>query len=117
MKDMYLKLLGLARACDNNEHMLTEGTFALVREVLDASASSPALLTRLSDEKRRIAPMCFDCASPCGRTAGPASTLFEDRELLAIDLELLQRLLRCGLACYGEAELHRLLQRTKEIFG
>ena len=116
MNTLKLKLLGLARACDNNEHMLNPGTFNLVREALTTASPDETLLYRLTQEKRRVAPMCADCASPCGRTADPDKSIFADKELLTIDLELLERLLRCGLAYYGEDGLEFLLKRAKELY-
>lgn len=117
MRTLKLKLLGLSRACDNNEHMLSEETFRLVRNALDAEQSDPALYTRIAEEKYRVTPMCADCAFPCGRTADPDESILNDAELLSIDLELLERLIRCGLAFYGEKEMNRLLSRAKEQFS
>ena len=116
MRTLKLKLLGLSRACDNNEHMLTADTFALVHEVLTTASPDETLLTRIAEEKRRVAPMCADCQSPCGRTTDPDESIFTDKELLSIDLELLERLLRCGLAYYGEEELEQLLTRARELY-
>ena len=116
MNTLKLKLLGLSRACDNNEHMYTEETFRLIRDIIDRSESDDVLLRRIAAEKYRIAPMCADCASPCGRTADPDESIFGDKEMLAIDLELLERLLRCGLAYYGQEELHRLLIHAKALY-
>lgn len=111
MQILLLKLLGLARACDNNEHMLTDDTFTLVRDALDADAPDAALLQRIHDEKYRVVPMCADCPSPCGRTADPDESIFATPDVLSIDKELLQRLIRCGLPHYGESETLRLIQK------
>ena len=108
MKRLKLRLYGLARAADNNEHMLNAETFALVREALAVTAYDEHLALRLAEEKRRIVPMCADCTHPCGRTADPDESVLQDAYLLSIENELLMRLIRCGIAFYGEKETERL---------
>lgn len=67
-------LIGLARATDGNEHLITESATAAVVDSLaapeDAGAQIlEALLERVGEEKRKMVPNCFSCASPCGRTS------------------------------------------------
>ncbi|MDY4518210.1 MAG: hypothetical protein SPE01_06275 [Candidatus Spyradocola sp.] len=64
-------LIGLSRAVDNNEHLITPDTNAALLRALTAatSAECEAALTAVQQQKRLLAPNCFDCASPCGRTA------------------------------------------------
>ena len=64
-------LIGLSRAVDNNEHLITPDTNAALLRALTAatSAECEAALTALQQQKRLLVPNCFDCASPCGRTA------------------------------------------------
>lgn len=64
-------LIGLSRAVDNNEHLITpDANAALLRALTAAtSAECEAALTALQQQKRLLVPNCFDCASPCGRTA------------------------------------------------
>ena len=69
-------LIGLARATDGNEHMLSDTTAAAVVEGLFATLTNVnfdndallALLARVEEEKRKLVPECFRCASSCGRT-------------------------------------------------
>lgn len=64
-------LIGLSRAVDNNEHLITPDTNAALLRALTAAtpAEAEAALTALQQQKRLLVPNCFDCASPCGRTA------------------------------------------------
>lgn len=63
-------LIGLSRAVDNNEHLITPDTNAALLRALTASPpEAEAALTALQQQKRLLVPNCFDCASPCGRTA------------------------------------------------
>lgn len=64
-------LIGLARAVDNNEHLITPATNAALLRALTAATpvECEAALTALQQQKRLLVPNCFDCASPCGRTA------------------------------------------------
>ena len=64
-------LIGLSRAVDNNEHLITPDTNAALLRALTAAtpAECEAALTALQQQKRLLVPNCFDCAAPCGRTA------------------------------------------------
>lgn len=68
-------LIGLARATENNEHLLTDQTHLLFLQglcVLDSCAAADEfeqLLARIETEKRRLVGNCFTCTNPCGRTA------------------------------------------------
>lgn len=70
-------LIGIARAADGNEHLISNSTTALVVEALFATSANVhsnnddfhELLNRASEEKRKMVPDCFLCANPCGRTS------------------------------------------------
>lgn len=68
-------LIGLARAADGNEPLLTEATHKLVIEALFSTLTNvsfdnsvlSALTERVENEKKRLVPDCSDCSSDCGR--------------------------------------------------
>ena len=68
-------LIGLARATDNNEHLVEESTNQLFLEGLFATLTNVnfdeeafyRLLGRVDAEKRRLVRNCYECTSPCGR--------------------------------------------------
>lgn len=73
-KELLGRLIGLARGTEGNEHMITESTAAAVVDGLVTLSSHrkqdiPLMLDRAREEKRKLVPDCFLCASPCGRTA------------------------------------------------
>ncbi len=76
------QLVGLARATDGNEHLITEAVTEIIAEILRANVSGEAQYVAYSDKidaaKRKMVPDCFHCANPCGRTA-------------ALDLKTLER--------------------------
>lgn len=61
-------LIGLARATDGNEHLISESSTAVIVEGLNAFDAGQ-ILEKIDAEKRKMVPGCFACASPCGRTA------------------------------------------------
>lgn len=67
------QLIGLARATDGNEHLISDRSTAVIRECLAASPDSNEalrhLLSRVEEVKRNMVPDCFLCANPCGKTA------------------------------------------------
>ncbi len=77
MKEKLLgAVIGLARATENNEDLITKRTDKLLTDGLIASLPSSdcsendleALYEDIMAEKQRIIPSCFTCAFPCGRT-------------------------------------------------
>ena len=68
-------LIGLARATENNEHLVVDSTNQLFLEGLFATLTNvnfdPETFYRMLDwcevEKRRMVHNCYTCACPCGR--------------------------------------------------
>ena len=68
-------LIGLARSTENNEHLLSDSTAAVVVESLFATLTNVnfdderfyRLLEWVDVEKRKLVPDCFACTSQCGR--------------------------------------------------
>lgn len=68
-------LIGLARATEGNEHLVSastdqavlEGLFATLTNVNFDNEAIAALIKRVSAEKEKLVPNCAFCASPCGR--------------------------------------------------
>lgn len=68
-------LIGLARATEGNEDLMTVDTVSAIIEGLAATADGADsgiqtladLLARVTNQKRKLIPLCFDCAAPCGR--------------------------------------------------
>ncbi len=77
MKEKLLgALIGLARATEGNEDLITEETDRILSEGLIATLPDTIysvdhlkeLYNRVMLEKQRIIPSCFTCTTPCGRT-------------------------------------------------
>ncbi len=101
------QLIGLARATDGNEHLISERSTALIRECLAATPDNDAelahFMSRVEEAKRAMVPDCFFCANPCGKTA--AFDLSE-LETLPADVQnakyrILERLLQSGAEAAG----------------
>ena len=65
-------LIGLARATEGNDHMVSDSTAAVIVEGLFATLTFDddallAIMERVEAEKRKLVPECCNCASPCGR--------------------------------------------------
>lgn len=60
-------LIGLARATDGSEHLISEGSTNVIIEAL--TSCDDHILEKIEEEKRKMVPGCFACANPCGRTA------------------------------------------------
>lgn len=67
-------LVGLARATDSNEDLVTLDTYRLFLEGLSVIPSETDadqlshLMSRVTEEKKRLVPNCFYCMASCGRT-------------------------------------------------
>ena len=95
-------LIGIARAVDGNEHLISDSTDKIVREGLAAalpdanlgSGSLSALIQRAEDEKKKLIPHCYECAAPCGKNNN-----YDMRRLCAADEDIcsLKLLILCGI--------------------
>lgn len=109
-------LIGLARATDGNEHLITPAFTDVVIECLSSLESEDAvlqsLLKRVEQAKRHMVPNCFLCANPCGRTSDfdldeLQKTSSEIRELKLQILSALRTLVRSGCAGYDPRILYQ----------
>lgn len=127
-------LIGLARATEGNDHMLSDSTAEVTVEALSATRTNVevdnevllTLLKRVDDEKRKLVPECYNCASSCGRTDN-----FDMQKLwnAGEDIRSLKSLLLFGIrglaawACHAGAkgcrdeEIHRFLYRALFAVG
>lgn len=67
-------LIGLARATEGNEDLMTEVTDRVMAEGLAAGITDTGseehialLIRQVQEEKKRLIPNCFSCAASCGR--------------------------------------------------
>lgn len=68
-------LIGLARSTEGNDHKLSDSTASVVVEGLFATLTNVnfdndalrRLIDRVEEEKRKLVPDCFSCASSCGK--------------------------------------------------
>ena len=68
-------LIGLARATEGNEHMVSDSTAAVIVEGLFATLTNVnfdndallAIIGKVDAEKQKLVPECYKCASSCGR--------------------------------------------------
>lgn len=102
-------LIGLARATDGNEHLISESSTAVIVDCLSAmhnnvvfdEAALERYLHRVSEEKRKMVPNCFTCAAPCGRTAA-----YDLQMLQAADPEIREMKMRLlGSICRIAADI------------
>lgn len=95
-------LIGVARAVDGNEHLITESTDKIVREGLTATLPDTglgndalsALIQDAENEKRKLIPLCYECAAPCGKNNN-----YDMRRLYTAEEEIcsLKLLILCGI--------------------
>ncbi|MCI9515214.1 MAG: hydroxylamine reductase [Oscillospiraceae bacterium] len=68
-------LIGLAKAAEGNNHMVSDSTHSVIVEGLFATLTNVnfdngallAIMDKVSVEKRKLVPECYKCASACGR--------------------------------------------------
>ncbi len=128
MKEKLLgAVIGLARATENNEDLITSNTDKLLVEGLIASlpnsdcsdADLESLYTNIMTEKQRIIPSCFTCAFPCGRTDNyNMQELWDmDENLRALKLKLLLGIQYLAMAENRSAEATQYLYKALILFG
>lgn len=113
------ELIGLTRATDGNEHLITpsstEALVACLRCDEDDTASIAQLLGRVEQEKRSMVPNCFVCANPCGRTSAFDLSSLAPGEVRDLKLQLLEELRH--LAKVNPAADESLLYRGIVVIG
>lgn len=112
------ELIGLARATDGNEHLISARSTAVIRECLAASPDTEdalnGYLSRVEAVKREMVPDCFLCANPCGRTAAFDLT---ELESLPSDLRAAKYRILDALLCYAPAVPETALYRGLVALG
>lgn len=66
------ELIGLARATDGNEHLITPASTSVIVACLSVNEDMSEemlheFLNRVEDQKRKMIPDCYLCAAPCGK--------------------------------------------------
>ena len=110
-------LIGLARATEGNDHMITDSTYdTLVEGLLTVSnagnmdtAALLAMTQRVTAENQKLVPECFRCACPCGRTFDYDMGNLQNAEAPIRDLKLRILACCCSLAQRGTKDLSSLL--------
>lgn len=76
-KELLGCLIGLIRAIEGNEYLVTKDTEDLVFDTLVTAGENDVpsavysyLRKEIEKEKKRIIPDCYSCAMPCGRNSG-----------------------------------------------
>ena len=102
-------LIGIARATDGNEHLISDSTDKIVREGLAATFpgaesgddSLSALIQRAEEEKKKLIPLCCECAAPCGKNHNYDMRRLCRAEEDVRSLKLLILCGVCGMAAYA----------------
>ena len=118
-------LIGLARATEGNDHMITDSTaHALVEGLLTVSNAGnldrEALLTMtetVAAEKQKLVPECFRCACPCGRTFDYDMKNLQHTAASIRDLKLRILSRCCDAAASGREGIAPLLYRALYSIG
>ena len=118
-------LIGITRASNGNESILTKDTDKLVVESLLATSPNAvanestlqALIDRAVEEKKRIIPNCFYCESTCLRKMDYDMTSMqnENKAVRAVKLELLAAIQKLAAVSYQE-ELTGIINKERNEF-
>lgn len=120
-------LIGLARATEGNEYLLTDSTPETVVEGLAAlngeTAEMQKLRERAEAEKRNLVPSCYICAAPCGRTDNYCMDNLRDAHEDIRSIKSLILSCACAIAhraaalAYRDDAVHQLLYKALFAIG
>lgn len=108
------ELVGLARATEGNEHLITDEVTQVITDTLSANAIGeedfPVFRERIENTKRLMVPDCFLCACPCGRTSAYDMSRIEQEtpEIRAVKERILSQLKALSAAQPGTERDTRL---------
>lgn len=104
-------LIGLARATEGNEDLVSastdkvilEGLFTTVSNVSFSNEKITELIAQVQEEKKKLIPNCFSCAAPCGRNND-----YDMQELWTADEDIrsLKSLILFGIRDMAEYAYH-----------
>ncbi len=96
-------LIGLARAAENNAaertiKVIYESLALIIRNFTNQNDSFINQIDIIRQERFVLAPMCRECASPCGRTDeyDIKQILALDEEMLALKIQLIHSIIQLG---------------------
>lgn len=115
-------LIGLARATDGNEHLISDASTGVIREGLIAAFEDgdlEGLLARVQQEKRNMVPDCFTCACPCGKNNDyDMKLLWNAREdIRSVKCRILSGIRELAGCDHVTAEADRLLYKALIVIG
>ena len=119
-------LVGLARASDGDAQIsyetlktMIECLSSLPAETACGEKSADALIKLAHDEKKRLAPGCAECASPCGRTAdyNMEELWNADDRVRGLKLMILLGLRGLAIKIRFASELGKDVKKNCDIFG
>lgn len=116
------ELVGLARATEGNEYLISESVTGIIAEILGTNVLTEGQYAvynaKIDGAKRAMVPDCFLCASPCGRTAVLDWTTLktESQEVQSVKFAILQELRKIAVSPRNREKDHKLY-RGLVIFG
>ena len=121
-KQLLGALIGLARATDGNEHLITPEVTQVLLECLYADPATQdeydSYLRKVDNVKRSMVPDCFLCANPCGKNSAYdlADLEFQTEQIRNAKYEILHNLLDTQWS-NPEPALERKLYRGLIVIG
>ena len=104
-------LIGLARATEGNEDLVSASTDKVILEGLSTTVTNVSfsnekiteLIAQVQEEKKKLIPNCFSCAAPCGRNND-----YDMQELWTADEDIrsLKSLILFGIRDMAEYAYH-----------
>ena len=93
-------LIGLARATEGNEELITSSTISIITKTLNHIKSNetkiiPQLINEIEIEKKKLIPLCYECKTKCGRNDAYnfSKVLDTNNEVSKIKLQILDNLI------------------------
>lgn len=124
-------LIGLARATEGNDHLVSDSTAAVTLEGLyiaffGSADALPDIMERIDAEKRKLVPDCYRCAASCGRNNAYDMTRLQkaDGKIRALKNSILSELREISESACSSADLgprkesvHKLLYKALYAIG
>ena len=118
-------LIGLARAISGNEDLVNDTTKYLIFDSLlnlhQVDSVTSSIITRITEERKRLIPNCFYCENSCGRNDLYNIDDFNNSEynIKSIKLSILLNIIDFGSIYYYSFndDLFKQIIHSLQIFG
>ena len=109
-------LIGLARATEGNEELISTSTIDVLYNSLN-EIDNVFLLNDIEIEKKKLIPLCYECTTHCGRNDAYDFNKILSSSVSDLKLEIIDKIIKIGKSNNKDTYTYTLLFNSLFILG